>query len=61
MAVELPEQIAAVRREIGMRERAYPRWVAAGKMTQAKANDETAAMKAVLETLERVAATERLL
>ena len=34
----LAEKIACVRREIGMRERVYPRWVQQGRLTQAKAN-----------------------
>jgi hypothetical protein len=34
-----------------MRERVYPRRVADGKMTQALADDELAAMRAVLQTL----------
>jgi hypothetical protein len=49
--IDLPKQIACVQREIGFRERVYPRWVAAGKMKQEKANYEIAAMRAVLETL----------
>jgi hypothetical protein len=48
------EQIACVKREIAMRERVYPRWVAAGKMTKAKADHELAAMRAVLDTLIQV-------
>ncbi len=50
----LIEQIACVRREIAMRERVYPRWVAAEKMKQAKADEELATMRAVLETIIRV-------
>lgn len=49
--IPLGAQIAAVRREIAMRERVYPGWTASGRMTQAKAEHEIAAMKAVLETL----------
>lgn len=49
----LQEQIDCVRREIGMRERVYPRWVASGKMTQTKADHEIATMREVLETLGR--------
>lgn len=50
----LSDQIACVRREVGMRERVYPRWIAAGNMTQAKADREIEAMKAVLATLVRL-------
>lgn len=45
------EQILCVEREIRMRERAYPRWVAAGKMKQHMAQRELTVMRAVLETL----------
>lgn len=53
--VTVAEQIAAVEREIAMRGRVYPRWVAAGKMTQAKADAEIRAMRAVLATLQGLA------
>lgn len=50
----LEEQIECVEREIGMREKVYPRWVKAvpQKMTQAKADQELARMRAVLATLQ---------
>lgn len=51
MTIPLAERIACVEREIKMRERVYPRWVAAEKMTQQKADAELAAMRAVLATL----------
>lgn len=54
--VSLDRQQQAVRRELNMRQRVYPRWVANGKMTQAKADEEIAAMAAVLATLERLVA-----
>jgi hypothetical protein len=57
----LSEQIDCVRREIGMRERVYPRWVQNGKMTQRAADLEIARMSAVLMTLESLAQKERLL
>lgn len=49
----LAEQIECVEREIGMREKVYPRWVRAipQKLTQAKADQELARMRAVLATL----------
>lgn len=47
----LADQIACVRREIAMRERAYPRFVHAGKMSRATAEREIQTMKTVLETL----------
>jgi len=48
----ITDQIACVRREIGMRERVYPKWVSAGRMKQDAADRELAAMRAVLTTLE---------
>lgn len=52
--VSLSEQVACVRREIGMRERVYPGLVDKGKMTPRAALREQLAMQAVLETLERL-------
>jgi hypothetical protein len=54
MPITLGAQIACVEREIGMREHVYPRRVADGKMSQAKADDELAAMRAVLATLKGI-------
>lgn len=56
MDIPLEKQIEAVAREILMRRRVYPRWVAAKKMTQEKADYEIAAMEAVLVTLDGVRA-----
>ena len=51
--ITLDQQIISVKREIRMREHVYPKWVNAGKMELDNAEHEIAAMKAVLETLER--------
>lgn len=48
---DLTEQIKEVEREIAMRKSAYPRWVSAGKMTQAAADRQIRNMEAVLATL----------
>lgn len=50
----LNEQIACVKREIGMRENVYPRWIAAKKMSQEKADRELATMRDVLSQLEQL-------
>lgn len=50
----LAQQIACVKREIAMRERIYSRRVADGKMKQQDADREIEAMRAVLETVEKV-------
>jgi hypothetical protein len=54
MIPPLDEQILCVEREIRMRNQVYPRWIAAGRMTQAKADTEINAMRAVLGTLQAV-------
>ena len=56
LPIPLDVQIACVKREIEMRRRNYPRWVAAKSMTQKKADHEIEAMQAVLKTLEDCAA-----
>lgn len=40
---------AAAMREVKYRERVYPRWVAAQKMTQAFADQQIAVMRAIAE------------
>ena len=50
-AISLAEQITCIRREIGMRERVYPKSVSAGRMKAEAAERELAAIRAVLETL----------
>jgi hypothetical protein len=57
MTVSLQEQITAVRREIAMRERVYPKWVVTGRMSQMKADTEIAAMRAVADTLASIIKT----
>lgn len=54
LQVSLKRQIACVERELKKRAAVYPRLVAAGKMTQAAAQDEIGAMQAVLMTLRGV-------
>lgn len=50
--IPLDDLIACVKREIGMRERVYPRWCESGRMKKPTADREIAAMKAVLANLE---------
>ena len=56
----LLEQIAAVRREIFLREQRYPHQVAALIITAAKAHHEIECMQAVLKTLKRLKKPEWL-
>lgn len=51
--VGLLDQIRCVEREIDMRRRVYPRWVDAGRMKQAVADEEIRRMGAVLVTLRK--------
>lgn len=50
--VSKEEKIACLKREIAMRERAYPGWVATKRMTQNKADQEIRVMQAVLHDYE---------
>lgn len=61
MTATIRDQIRCVEREIAMRERAYPKWVAAGRMSHVMATAEIATMKEVLATLQRVAQREGML
>lgn len=58
--VSLADQIACVKREVAMRRKVYPRWVAAGKMTQAKADTEISCMLAAAATLHQPGTVPRL-
>jgi hypothetical protein len=51
MMKSLEEQIKCVEREIAMRRRFYPKWVASGKMKEYAARHEIECMEAVLEGL----------
>lgn len=51
MIITLDMQMACVARELAYRRRCYPKWVAAGKMTQDKADHELAVMEAVQASL----------
>lgn len=53
--ITLTEQIALIRRELRSMEVNYPHLVASGKKRQSHAEDDIAAMRAALETLEAVA------
>lgn len=47
----IDEQIAEVKRELAMRRNAYPGFVRSGRLTQEKADQQTARLLAVLHTL----------
>lgn len=50
------EQIAEVKRELAMRERVYPKFVASGRMKQPAADRQIEIMRDVLARLEAAAA-----
>lgn len=51
MTIPLAQQIRCAERELAMRQRVYPNWVAGGRLSQEKADHEIAAMRAIVETL----------
>jgi hypothetical protein len=53
--VSYDDMIACAKRELAMRKRVYPRWVADDRMTQDKADKEIAHMTAILEHLLKAA------
>lgn len=53
-AVPLYDQITCVLRELDMRRRVYPHWIAQGKMKQTRADEEIRRMEAVLATLRQI-------
>lgn len=56
--ITIDQQITAAKREVGMRRRVYSRWVENGKMKQAEADHQIAAMEAIVVTLEEVKKTK---
>lgn len=60
-AVPMIDQLRCAERELKMRQRAYPRWIAANRMTASQAASETRAMEAIVETLRKLAEGERLI
>lgn len=49
--VSLEEQIQELERELALRERVYPKWVEAGRMSQREAQQRYLALRAALTTL----------
>lgn len=52
--VPLEKQIACAKRELAIRKSVYPTWVAGKRMNVFKAEEEIAAMKAIVETLDEL-------
>lgn len=51
MPLSLDQQRRCALRELALRQRVYPRFVAAGRMSPAQAADELCAMAAIVDTL----------
>lgn len=56
--ITLEQQIACIRRELALRQRNYPRWVADGRMKQAESDHQLAAMQAAHDTLMKLKEAE---
>ena len=57
--ITIDQMVQCVDREIGMRERVYPRWVEQKKMLQTTADQELARMRAVRDLLLNIQAELR--
>lgn len=55
------DKLACAERELKMRQRVYPRWVDAGKMSAGKAELEIEMMKAIAADYQAAAQKERLI
>jgi hypothetical protein len=53
--VSIDDMIGCAKRELLMRKRVYAKWVADGRMTEKKAEDEIAFMSAILDHLLKAA------
>jgi len=49
--IDLREVLACLRRELALRQRVYPKWVARGAMAQAKADKELELMRQAVDFL----------
>jgi hypothetical protein len=55
------EKLKCAQRELEMRKRVYPRWVAENKMTQSFCDREMRVMAAIIEDYEKLEVMERLI
>jgi hypothetical protein len=58
--IDIEHQLKEARREVTMRLRVYERWVNDGRMSPETASRQLAGMQAIVLTLERLEAEERL-
>ena len=52
--ISLGEQIAEAQRELALREKCFPGWVKAGRLSMDEAYRRLAALRAILATLQRL-------
>ena len=52
--ITIDDEIQELEREIVLRKRVYPRWVAAGRLTQGKADRQIAVLKSAAERLRAI-------
>jgi hypothetical protein len=55
------QKCVAIKRELKLRRRVYPRWIEAGRIDSREAVHEIAIMEAIAEDYEKLAQQERLL
>jgi hypothetical protein len=58
--IPLEVQLACAKRELRLRRRSYAKWVPEGKMTEAQAAHELAAMQAIVRTLQDLLERQQL-
>ena len=51
----IPDQIAELERELGLRQRVYPRWVREGKLREGVAEERMRRLEAARDSLVRLA------
>lgn len=54
MEPTIHDLVECAKRELGMRERVYPKWVESGRMDANKADHETQCMRMILSRLEHI-------
>ena len=59
--ITLDEQIAEAQRELALREKCYPGWVKSGRLSMDEAYHQLAAMRAIVNTLQRLEVEQRQL
>lgn len=55
------DKLKCVERELRLRKKVYPRWVAEGRMTQQQAEHEIDCMQAIVTDYDKIVHGERLL